>query len=528
MVDQHLYPDFKDGEAVAGLGVYIDMFGLFALFILAICIINFVNLSTSRATLRSKEIGVRKVTGASRTMLFAQFMVESFWQVVVASLLAILITNQSLPMVEALIEESMIVSFTTENLLLLMGILVFTVICSGAYPALIMSAYNPIKALKSKGLKDSNGSLGLRKMLTIVQVVASAVIILISVVIYQQLDYMKNENIGYDKEGIILLEPTYSHIKGYDIFKNNLLSNHQIKAVGLADVNIVNTNNRSSTMEWPGMNEQSQFSFKKIGGDEGLVEALGLEILDGDNLDGSDSIHQIMISEEGVRHMGLENPVGQQILLNGSEVVIAGVVNDFYTETLDKTRIPVVINEISAGQAGTIYIKYDREDVAESLAVITSEYNELEEYFSMKYSFLDEQYDKRYRSISVTSNISISVMLISFLISMMGIVGLTTYNLIRRYKEAGIRKVFGANVMQILTLFLKDFLGIIVVANLIAIPVAYFFSNSWLDSFAYRIDLPVGSFAFITGVILTIVMIIVGSMSFGAATTDPAKVIHEE
>ena len=525
--DEHLKGNFENGKQAGGLIDYVQMFVLFGLFILIMSAVNFINLATAKATVRSKEIGIRKVTGAGKHAIMFQFLADAFLKVVLATLIGLAIANAALPMLNALMEEHIVFLLDFSFISAVIVIAFLSTLLAGAYPAFVMSKFTPIKALKNKEGVEG-GHHGLRKGLTVLQISFSVVIIIVTVIVNLQLSYLLKKDLGFDRKGIMMLEPTYKHIQNYEKFRNDLLENHLIKSIGVSNTNMVNANFATDNLEWPGKSESDQILFKLIGADQDLMTVFGLGFIAGDGFNEQDTLDQVIITRLAMDKMGLNEPIGTIIKAYGEEVRIVGVIEDFNTESLHKMIMPTIIYKVARENSGTFYIRYDHNNAAESIAAIKSVYSKYEQFFTMKYHLLDEDYQKRYQSELMMSRLSAAIMVIAVVIALIGILGLSTYNVIRRFKEIGIRKVFGASVMQITALLSKDFAVMGIVANLIAWPVAWYIANDWLTGFAYRISIPIQLFGFSFVLIIGFIVALVFLQSLKAAMMNPTDVIRED
>ncbi|MEM9896406.1 MAG: ABC transporter permease, partial [Bacteroidota bacterium] len=278
--DKHLHDNFLDGKASGGLIDYIRIIGLFALFILIMTIVNFVNLTTAQASIRGKEIGIKKVSGASRWALQVQFLFETFLKVSLAASLALLIAYISLSSLSNVIKET--IPFKVDGVLSIQILLLvsITTFFSGIYPALIMSRFNPVQILKNLSF-HGNGKGTARKWLTVVQISISGIIVILTAVFYLQLEFLQNENIGYDRSGIMIMEPTYTHIKNFENFKTSLTQYHQIKEVGISNTNMINANYSTDEIDWSGKSGEETVFFQMIGSDNGLIDVFDLEFISG-------------------------------------------------------------------------------------------------------------------------------------------------------------------------------------------------------------------------------------------------------
>lgn len=525
--DLHLRGNFENGKQAGGLQDYVKIFVLFGIFILIMSAVNFVNLATAKATVRSKEVGIRKVTGAGKHAIMFQFLAEVFLKVVLATVIGLAIAIAVLPMLNALLDEHIVFLLDFKFIFTMIIIVLVSTLLAGAYPAFVMSKFTPIKALKNKEGSEG-GHNGLRRGLTVLQISFSVVIIIVTVIVNLQLNYLLEKDLGFDRKGIMMLEPTYKHIQNYEKFKNDLLENHLIKSIGVSNANMVDANFATDNLDWPGKTESDRTLFKLIGADQDMMSVFGLTFLEGNGFNEQDTSGQVIITSLAKDKMGLTEPIGTIIKSYGEEARIVGVVDDFNTESLHKMIMPTIIHKVAPKNSGTFYIRYDNNNAAESLAEIKNVYNKYEKFFTMKYQLLDEDYQKSYRREMMMSRLSVGIMVIALVIAMIGILGLSTYNVIRRFKEIGIRKVFGASVLQITSLLSKDFAVIGIMANLIAWPAAWYIANDWLTSFAYRIDIPIKLFGLSFVLIIGFIVALVILQSLKAATMNPTEVIRND
>ncbi len=523
----HLYNDFKNGEASGGLILYMRIIGLFAIFILIMSIVNFINLITAQATMRGKEIAVRKVNGASKSTLHLQFLFETLLKVCFASLLALLASIVLLDRLNRIIDESIHIDLDISFILQVSAIILVTTLLSGIYPALILSRFNPIRILKNMQFGKLSKSQ-IRKWLTIAQVSISGMIVILTSGFYLQLDYIQNQSIGYDREGIMMMEPTYRHIKNFEAFKNKLTEHTLIKSVGASNANMINASYFTDQVSWLNKNPNEKTQFKAIGGTRGLFDVFELDFLQGEGFNQIDTARQVILSEKSLQVMGLEDPINKRITAFGAAFKIVGVVKDLSTNSLHENIAPTIYYQVPVQNTGTIYIRYDITNPVASIEFIENQYDELEPFFNMKYQILDDEYQQLYDEEKKVSKLSLFVMIVSLIIALMGILGLSTFNILRRYKEIGLRKVFGANASQIIQLLSKEFVWIAVIANLIAWPLSLLLMDQWLSNFAYRIDTPYHILLVNLFITLGVIFVMVCFQSLKAATLNPVNVIRNE
>lgn len=523
----HLYSRFENGVAKGGLIDYIYIIGLFALFILTMSIVNFINLTTAQSSIRGKEIGVRKVNGASKSSLHFQLLFETFLKVVIAALSALLIAYLVLPMLNSVIGEQLKFDLSLSLLLNIIAVVLLTTLLSGYYPAIVMSRFNPIQILKNLPLKGGNkGSV--RKWLTIVQISISGIIVILTTAFYLQLNYIQNKNLGYDREGILMLEPTYRHIKGFESFTSGLLQHHQIKSIGISTANMINANYATDEISWNGKSDQEKVFFKLIGGDNGLFEVFGLEFLEGSGFNEYDTIDQVVLTESAVKTIGWESPIGRTIEVFGQKGKVSGVIKDFNTESLHENMIPTILYQVKPENSGTFYIRYDQSQALTSIELIEEEYSKLEPFFNMKSRILDEEYSKAYQDERIVSKLSSFTMIVALVIAIIGILGLSTFNILRRYREIGLRKIFGATRFQIIQILSKDFIIIVVLANVVAWAFSLWILDEWLSGFAYRIDTPYVILPINLVITLLLILGLVAIQALRVSKMNPSEVVRNE
>ncbi|WP_462250881.1 ABC transporter permease [Ekhidna sp.] len=523
----HLYDSFKDGEASGGLISYVRIIGLFAIFILAMSMVNFINLTTAQSSLRGKEIGVRKVNGASRSSLHFQFFAETFIKVIIASMIALALAYTFLPSLNQLTGDQIQFILSVDFIVQLAAIIVITTLLSGIYPALLLARFNPIRVLKNLPF-NSGGKKNVRRWLTIAQISISGVIVLVTSVFYMQLNYLQTLNTGYDRKGILEMEPTFNHIRNYQAFADRLKENPLVDDIGVTNSNMIAATYASDAVSWPGKNQDEKIQFKPIGANNGLLDVFELEIIDGLQFNEQDSALQVVLTESAVSRMGLEEPVGQRITLFGDRYKVMGIIKDFNTESLHESIIPTILYQIRPQNAGTMYIRYDENKTAESLDFIEDQYDKFEPFFNMKSKILDEEYARLYEQEKVISSLSIFAMFIAVIIATIGILGLSTFNTIKRYREIGLRKIFGASGSQIIQTLSREFIWIAVIANLISWPLGFWIMDFWLSGFAYRINIPYQIFPINLIITALVILLLVTIQSLKVVRLNPTEVIRNE
>lgn len=532
--DWHLKSKFENGHNRGGRIEYVTLFIIIGILVMMMAVINFVNMATARAALRAKEIGIRKVTGAYRGSLIVQFMGEAFFIVFVAFLISALVTQLVLPFFSQLIGEPLTLNLLSDRIpVYLVGGLILIALMAGFYPALIISSFQPATILKGQLSNTTTGSLRLRKALMVVQLSASVGIIIFGSILYRQLEFITQTNLGFDRSNTIRLEPTFTLLKNYDAFKNDLLVNPVIESVGASDSNPLNTGGGNVGVDWQGKSPDLRVSFKTIGCFHDFPHTIGLELLEGNNFRAERQIRdslatEVLISRKAAAIMGFDNPIGEKITIGNAACEIVGVVNDFHTASLHNEIEPVILYRKKIFNVSAIYIKYNPGMAQQAQEIVNTAYKKIEPSFTMKYWFQDETFNELYKTEILASRLVLIFSLIALVIAIIGIAGLATFNVLRKTKEIGIRRVFGASYTAVLGVLFKEFSWVLLFAVAVSAPLAWYSSNQWLNGFAYRTAIPWWIFVTtITGAALLILVIIwlQGHKTIGR---NPTRVLRSE
>lgn len=532
LTDWRLQGKFENGKSVGGRIEYVTLFIILGVLVVVMAVINFINLSTARATNRSKEIGIRKVTGAVRSGIVFQFVSESFIIVLMAFTIALGVTQLTLPFFNTLIGETLGVDLLSGWIpLYLLGFALIVALAAGLYPAFVMSSFQPAVVLKSSTGTSGSGGKQLRKILLVVQLSASIGIVIFSGIVFYQLQFIQSKNLGYDRENMIRIEPTHRLLQHYEPFKAELLSSPAIKGVTASNANPLSLQGHTTGLRWNGQPEDSRVTFQTLGCNYEFIETFGITLLEGRNSlpNQKDSLNiEIIVSEEAVKVMGLTNPIGEILTFGDTPCVIIGVVKDFHTESLRKEKLPVVLYTHPILHCSAIYVKYEAGRVQEAMEAVQAVYKKNEPSFSMKYWFQDDTFNNLYKTEITASRMIVGFTIIALVIAVIGVVGLATYNVVRKRKEIGIKRVFGASITSILTMLSQEFTGIIIIATVLAIPFAWYGATEWLNGFAYHIDMPWWIFlsTFVGISVLTILIICL--QGFKAAATNPTQTLRSE
>ena len=516
--------------------VYI--FSAIALFILLIACINYMNLSTARSALRAREIGVRKVVGAQKGELIAQFLSESVLISCVATLIAILLNWLVLPWLNKLSGQEMnpgiLVKWQVIMVLFLVPFLVGIV--SGIYPALFMSSFKPVRVLKGL-FKAGGGNISFRKVLVVAQFSVSIILIISTVIVFQQLKYIQQKSLGFNKEHIITLRYNSALNNTFDAFRAELLQHTSIKDVGrssrIPTARLLDAMD-SYTQVGDSM-QPSQLDIKFVNADYHFVTAYGIRIVAGRNFsrEYSTDTAGFILNESAVKAIGWKSPaqaVGKPFKYGPTSGRIIGVIGNFHFESMHEKIVPLVLvlPPLSQPSFSRISVKVAGSGITAALSQIEKTWRRFLPEVPYQYNFLDENYARLYQAEQRQGTIFTVFACIAILIASLGLFGLSAFAISQRIREIGIRKVLGAGTGNIVGLFSKDFLKLVIIAALIAFPIAWYAMSNWLQDFAYRINIPWWAFVLAGIIAAAIAFVTTSLLAVKAAVSNPVKSLRAE
>jgi putative ABC transport system permease protein len=511
--------------------LYIYIFSAIGVVILLLACINFMNLSVAQSSAREKEVGMRKVIGASQFQLVRQFLGESISLSVIALPLAVCLVEFLLPVYNRIFNIKLSINYV-KNWPFSLGVIgtaILVGIISGGYPAFYSSAIRPIKSLKSAFGPSSRRTI-LRSALVVFQFAMSLILIIGTIIIRNQLDYIRNKSLGFNKEHVINLHLYDRGLRqNYETFKAELLKNPKIIS---ASGNYFMSRHWNNTIHWEGEREGDNRMMPWFMVDADFLETYQIELVEGRNFQkgsGSDLRFAYLLNETAVKAMGWSSAVGKgfEVERYGSQMgTVVGVVKDFHFESLRQKIQPLAICMFPT--FGTISVRVASDNIPDTLEFIRKKQRELAPSAPFEYYFLDADIDDIYRTEQVMSKIFSHFSLLAIFIACLGLLGLTSYSIVQRTREVGIRKVLGASTAKITILLIKEFIKWVVVANLIAWPLAYFAMSRWLEIFAYRIS--IGFWIFILSGVLALVIAIatVSFQAVKAALANPVDALRYE
>jgi putative ABC transport system permease protein len=528
--DRYLYNHFENGRQAGGRIEYVKLFSVIALFILVIACINFMNLSTARATGRMKEVGIRKVIGANRSTLLAQYMGESVGMAFLSLLIALLLVRLFLPAFNQLTGKQASLTFTPGFILAMVSITLVTGILAGSYPAWYLSGFKPVLVLKGK-LSNTAGESWVRRGLVVFQFTISVVLIVSVLVVYKQMDFIQTRNLGYNKDNILHFACEGNLVHQLPAFLAEAQKIPGVMDASGMDGNMTGSYNWSGGLNWPGKAPGEGIEFEALDVNYGMIQMLGLQMKEGRAFSPefpSDS-NAVIFNETAIAAMKLRNPIGQTVNgWRGKKETIIGVVKDFQFHSLYKKITPFLFRFGPDKDNGSIYVKIRGGAERETVARLERLYQQFNKGLPFEYVFLEDDYQTLYASEKRVSVLSRYFAGIAILISCLGLFGLAAYTAQRRRKEMSIRKVVGADTSAIALLLSKEFFGLVSLALLIGFPLAGWIMHNWLNSFAYRVPMGVAVFV-LAGIAIGLVTL--GTVSFQsirAAMANPVKVLRME
>ena len=534
--DGYLYNSYANGVVAGGRIEYVRLFFIVALVILVIASINFMNLTTAKASVRMKEVGIRKVVGASRRDLVFRYLGESLLMSFLSLLIAIGLMLLLLPAFNQITGKDLAVHFEGGMIGSVLGILLFTGLLSGSYPALYLSGFRPVAVLKGR-LKNSVGELWVRRGLVVFQFTLSVVFIVTAIVVYRQIQFIQSNNKGFNKDNVISFNaegltqenmPTF--LAGVESFLGELRDvPGVVRASSMDHGSIVGDFGTTADISWPGKSPKETVNFGNIGVNYGLIETLGMQIVEGRSFNrklSSDS-SEIIFNEAAIQAMHLQDPIGKVVHMWDKDRRIAGVVKNFHFESVHEVVKPFALR-LEPLFTYRILARIQAGKEQSTLAAIQELYRQRYPGFPFDYAFLDQQYQAQYVAETRVAELSRYFTGLAILISCLGLFGLAAFTAERRFKEIGIRKVLGASAGRIVVLLSGDFLRLVGVAIILAFPLAGWVTNRWLNSFAYRVHVSGAIFVLAAASIVLITLVTISFQSIRAAIANPVNNLKAE
>jgi putative ABC transport system permease protein len=510
--------------------VYVYLFSAVAVIVLLIAGINFVNLSTARSSKRAKEVGMRKVIGATRKDVLRQFFGESVLLAVFALVMAVLLVYLALPAFNSLAEKQLSLNFT-QNFEILVGILliaVLTGVLSGIYPALFLSSFQPVSALKNTAARGSKGGR-FRKSLIVIQFTASIVLIVSTTVVFKQMQFIRSIDLGFNREQIVAIRTSRELRRNYQAVKQELLKDSRVQNVTAASSIPLNVNN-NNPVYWEGRTAESPVQMNFACVDYDYFETFDMKMAHGRRFskDFPTDRGNYIINEAALKLTGFQDPVGKMFSMGQNEGELIGVVKDFHGTSLHNDIRPIVFCLYQNLPYFNMFVKISSAGIPETIANIKKTINKFDPNFIFAFSFLDEEFNRQYRNEERLGQIFNYFTFLAIFVSCLGLFGLASFTAEQKTKEIAVRKVLGASVSKIVGMLSREFLILVGMANVIAWPLAYILMKNWIRSYSYHTHIHIWMF-FGAGIIaLLIALLTVSYQSIKAASKNPVESLKYE
>ena len=530
--DWHLYNDFKNGKAVGGFVEYVRLFSIIGMLVLVIACINFMNLSTARSEKRAREVGVRKAIGSARIDLVYQFLTESVLVTFISFLLGLLLVQLALPAFNTLTGTTIHIPYGNIGFWCIMIIFVlFTGLIAGSRPAFYLSSFNPVKVLKGSIQAGKAATLP-RKILVVVQFTCSIALIISTVIVYQQIQYVKNRPTGYSADRLVMTDMTDDLSQHYEALKNDLLSSGLVEGVASSTSPATQVYSHFSLEKWPGKNAgDEEVNIGAIWVSDDYFKTLGMAFAGGHNFTGdwkSDTLN-VIVNEAMVRRIGLKDPVNQLITINFNPkpVRIIGVVKDALMDSPYSPVEPVVFGHNPFGSVVTYRLakNVNTHTAIDKIGQLFEKYNPAYPY---QYKFVNDEYEHKFNLEVLVGKLAGVFAGLAIFISCLGLFGLAAYVAEQRTKEIGIRKVLGASIAQVWLMLSRDFIVLVVISCAIASPVAFYYLHNWLQKYTYRISIGAGVFIASGIAAIVITLVTISFQAIKAALANPVKSLRSE
>jgi len=536
--DWHLRDEFDNGVQTGGGRItYVHLFSVIAWIILLIACINFMNLATARSEKRAREVGVRKVLGSGKRLLVFQFMGEAIFMAFLSAIFAVLVMTLLLPAFNLLVQKNLVLGLNSP--LHLAALLSITLICglfAGSYPSLYLSSFNPVFVLKGLKMKGSSATI-IRKGLVILQFSISIILIISTIIIYKQIQHVKNRSLGFNKNNLLQVDMNSEMTKNYETVHQDLLNTGLIENAAVSNYNTLYGGNNTGGLVWEGKKSNNQVLISTRYVSPGYMKTSGIKILEGRDFVQTDSVQSkkinVLITQSLEKLMGNNSAVSKTLHwdgdTSGTVVNVVGVVNDYVYGDMYGKPDPVMFFCVNTPDASNMYVRLKpNANVEAALKQIETVLKKDNPSYPFTYHFVDDQFNQIFQNEQLISKLSRVFAALAIIISCLGLFGLAAYTAERRTKEIGVRKVLGASVGNITTLLSKDFLQLVFVSCLVAFPLAWWMMNNWLQKYKYRIDISWWIFLAAGISAILIALITISFQSVKAAIANPVKSLRTE
>lgn len=529
MSQWHLYSDFDKGVNIGGMIEYVRLFSVIAIIILLIACINFMNLSTARSEKRAKEVGIRKTLGSDKKQLILQFFFESMILTLIAFVLAVIAVVLLLPSFNMLVNKQLSFNFTEPMFwLIAIGIILFTGLVAGSYPALYLSSFNPVKVLKGS-VVSGNRTILPRHVLVVSQFVISILLISATIIVYQQIQHVKDRDMGYNPDNLVMVPSTPDTDKSFAVIKQQLLGTGMITNVTRTSSPITEVWWNTGSPDYDGKPANAQIIMGGLAVDVDFTKTMGIKMLQGRDFSGTpgDSTSMIL-NKAAVDAMKLKNPVGMQMRYGKTYTVIGVSDNVIMTSPFEPAYPMLIVYESGDGSSMNTMRLKNGVSSQKALASIETIFKKYNPSVPFEYKFVDHEFQKKFLTEELIGKLANIFSALAIFICCLGLAGLASFTIEKRVREIGVRKVLGASVQQLLMLISKEFLKLVIIAFIIAVPLTYWAMSNWLSKYEYRIDISIWLFAVVGVAMFLLTLIVVSLNTIRAAMSNPVKSLRTE
>lgn len=529
MTDWHLYSNFENGKSAGGMIDYVKLFSGIAILVLVIACINFMNLATARSERRAREVGIRKSVGSRRQELIIQFLGESLLIACIGFVFSIMLVELALPFYNSLTQKQLSLQYNSAFFWIFsISLMLFTGLLSGSYPALYLSSFQPVKVLKGKVQVGRNASLP-RKALVTIQFMFSIVLIIGTLVIYKQIQFVKNRQLGYNQQNLLSIDYTPEIGKHYETIKQELLQSGVVVSVTKSNSPITDIYS-NNFLDWPGKPETQKVIFSTIASGYDYTKTMGIRMLEGRDFSQEfrSDTSAIIVNKAALDVMGLKNPIGEQLTLWGSKYTLIGIMDNVLMGSPYRDVAPMfLILQPEWANALTIRVQ-ETTDLPATISTIESIFTKYNSAYPFQYKFVDAEFERKFTTINLIGNLANLFAFLAILITCMGLFGLAAFTAEQRTKEIGIRKVLGASVTSLVMLLARDFSRLVLIAFVLAAPFAWWVLDDFLQRYPHRISIPWWSMPAAGLLALTFAVLIVSTQALRAATSNPSQSLRNE
>lgn len=533
----HLYSDIQDEAEAGGDISTLYIFGAVAAFMVLIACINYMNLATARSANRAKEVGLRKVMGSQRGQLIAQFLTESVIVTLIALAFSFLLIFIFLPTFNSVADKHISFDYLFQPVLMisLVALVLITGIVGGSYPAFYLSGFSPVSVLKGK-LATKGGSTLFRRSLVVLQFALSIFMLVSTLIVFDQLQFLRNKDLGFDKENVVRLNLNNRQMRSQaEAFANQLKKLPEVQAAGRADASPGEGISKLLFQVEDAEGKLVDRGVDLYAADYDYIDALGMKVVQGRNFskdNPGDTAYSVLVNESMVSRMGWKDPMGKRFVIDGQsgpqERKVIGVVKDYNQNSLYSAIEPLII--LLGQDVNYVFVRLAPGDVKKSLAALEREWKQVYPNNPFEYEFLDQDLDSQYRADEKRSQIFTAFSTLTIVIACLGLLGLAAYTTEQRTKEIGVRKVIGASVNSLVVLVSREFFVLVMIGMLLAFPFAWYFTSEWLQNFAYRIDMQNEWSTFIVSAVLALLItfLTVSYHVVRAAVANPVRSLRDE